>query len=128
MKMFAAVVIVLIPLAIALFAQDCLERPVSNTSTAATLNVTFAVGTLGYVQDVALKSDQVGINTATVSIVNSNLGITNNVGTWIFTNSAQTRISSAWPVEKEDIVRCVLTRNAPATNNTLAVWFKNVIK
>ena len=110
-----------------LLAQDRLERPVSNTSTAATLNVTFAVGTLGYVQDISIKTG-LGANTATVYIVNYNLGVTNNVGVWVFTNSAQTRISSAWPVEKEDIVRCVLTQNAPATNNTLAVWFKNVIK
>lgn len=119
-----------IALAIAgsLFAQDRLERPVSNTSTSATLNVTFAVGTLGYVQDISINSG-LGANTATVYIVNYNLGVTNNVGVWVFTNSAQTRISSAWPVEKEDIVRCVLTQgNAPSTNNTLAVWFKNVIK
>jgi len=128
MKMLLATLLA-VTFAVSTFAQDKLERPVSTTSTAATINVTFTLGTLGYVQDIAVRSDIVGINTAAVSIVNSTLLFTNTVATLVFTNTVPSRIvSAAWPVEKDDVVRCVMTRSAIATNTVVSVWFKNVIR
>ena len=111
-----------------LFAQDRLERPVTGTSTGDTINITFTLGTLGFVQDVYVNSAVVGINTGSIYTVHNSTGFTNLIATWIFTNQPTTRIDSPHPVQKDDVVRCVLTRSAIATNNTVAVWFKNVIK
>lgn len=121
-RILAALLLTAMPL----LAQDRLERPVVASATGATINVAFTLGSLGFVQDVTVKSDISGINTAVVYAVDSNIGHTNTIATWVFTNHCLNRISSTWPVQQGDIVRTVFTGSSTGTNNTTEVWFKNV--
>ncbi len=107
-------------------AQDKLELPVTASGTSGTVQVTFTLGTLGFLQDVSLKS--YCANTGTVTIVDSTLGHTNTIGALAFTGTSQTRISAAWPVQRGDVISVAFTAASVGTNSTVSCWFKNVIK
>ena len=128
MKMLAAALSSF--LALSAFAGDVLEKPVSSAATtAATHRVTFTLGSLGFLQDVVLKSWQT--NTGTVTIVNSAIGETNTLGSFTFTSTFQPRITNSYPMQNGDYVQVVYTA-AVATNatylNKVSCWFKNVTK
>ena len=127
MKMLAAALSSF--LALSAFAGDVLEKPVSSAATtAATHRVTFTLGSLGFLQDVVLKSYTA--NTGTVTIVNDTIGMTNTLGVFAFTDTFQPRITNSFPMQRGDYVQVVYTANtALATNlNKLTCWFKNVTK
>lgn len=112
------------------FAGDVLELPVSSTaSTSATHQVTFTLGTVGFLQDVVLKS-YAGSNTGTVTIVNDTIGMTNTLGVFAFTPTSQPRITNSFPVQRGDYIKVVYS--ASQTNatslNKLTCWFKDVVR
>lgn len=123
MKLYACLLAFLI--AGTALAQDRLEKPVTESSTNATVNVTFTLGTVGYVDDIYIQSTVSGINTGTVYVVNNNH--TNLVGAWVFTNDSLHRITRAYPVQQGDVVRCVFTASATDVTGTVGAWFKNVV-
>lgn len=123
MKLYACLLAFLI--AGTSFAQDVLVKPVTASATNPTVNVTFTLGTLGYVEDIYIQSTVSGINTGTVYVVNNNH--TNLVGTWVFTNDSLHRITRAYPVQHGDVVRCVFTASGTTVTSTVGVWFKNVV-
>lgn len=111
-------------------AGDVLELPVSSTaSTSDTHQVTFTLGTVGFLQDVVLKS-YAGVNTGTVTIVNDTIGMTNTLGVFAFTPTSQPRITNSFPVQRGDYVKVVYTAStALSTNlNKLTCWFKDVVR
>ena len=129
MKMLAAVLSSF--LALSAFAGDVLELPVSSAaSTSATHRVTFTLGTVGFLQDVVFKS-YAGVNTGTVTVVNSAIGETNTLGAFTFTSTFQPRITNSYPMQNGDYVQVVYTA-AVTTNatylNKASCWFKNVTR
>lgn len=126
MKRLAVLLALLV--AVPVFAQDRLEKPVSQTSTAAVVNVTFTLGAVGFLQDVLLYSQVTGIQTGTLYVINSTMGHTNYVAAWVFTNNSQSRLSSAWPVQFGDVIRTEFTASSLVSNNISSCWFKNVVK
>jgi len=129
MKMLAAALSSF--LALSAFAGDVLELPVSSAaSTSATHRVTFTLGMVGFLQDVVLHS-YAGVDTGTVTIVNDSIGMTNGVGTFVFTPTSQPRITNSFPMQRGDYVQVVYTASV-ATNatylNKATCWFKNVTR
>lgn len=123
-RLIAMLALLAIPYAT--FAQDALERPVVASGTGAVQEVVFTLGSLGYLQDVVLKSFR--INTGLVVIVDSTLGITNTVGLIAYNATNQSRISASWPIRRGDIVRTTFETSIVGSNNVVAAWFKNVVK
>lgn len=127
MKMLAAALSSF--LALSAFAGDVLESPVSSaSSTSATHRVTFTLGSLGFLQDVVLKS--YCTNTGTVTLVSTTLGVTNTLGTLESTATSQGRITGSYPVQRGDVIQVAYANStALSTNqNQLSCWFKNVTK
>lgn len=109
-------------------AQEILEKPVSNTGTGATVDVTFMLGSVGWVQDIFLYCQASTIQTGTVSIINTANSFTNSlIGTFVFTNMSMNRLSQAYPVQFGDIIRTTFTSHANGVTNKPYVWFKNVV-
>lgn len=110
-------------------AGDVLESPVSSaSSTSATHQVTFTLGSLGFLQDVVLKS--YCTNTGTVTLVSSTLGVTNTLGTLESTATSQARITGSYPVQRGDIIKVVYANSTALSTNQsqLSCWFKDVVR
>lgn len=112
--------------AVPAFAQDVLEKPVSASSTSATISVTFTLGTTGYLEALQLETSGSAIQTGTVSVVNSTLGYTNTVGAWVFTNQSLNSLSRSYPMQQGDTVVVVFTYSATNATSKVHTWFKNV--
>jgi hypothetical protein len=110
-----------------LFAQDRLEHPVTAASTSTVVNLTFTLGSRGYLDDLFLQSGFAVCQTGAVVVVNSTLNFTNVVGTWTFTNQSLNRITD-YPLQYGDIVRVTFTGSLTNINNTAFGWFKNVTR
>jgi hypothetical protein len=65
--------------------------------------------------------------TGVVKVINSDLGFTNTVGTWTYTNQSLNRITD-YPVQRGDIVQVTFTGSSNGIYNAAHAWFKNVTR
>lgn len=119
--------LVLLLMAGPLLAQDQLENPVTASSTTTVVNLTFTLGKTAYLDDLFLQSGFAVCQTGVVKVINSDLGFTNTVGTWTFTNQSLNRITD-YPVLRGDIVTVTFTGSSTNIYNTVFAWFKNVAR